>query len=84
MPEALNARGEAILRKFSKALAIDFFHTHPRAEALLWVQELQEDKQSQMGGFNIRYEHHLKSKMMGIFSDMMNHEISWCKIRYIF
>lgn len=57
---------------------------NPKAEELLWVPELQENKVSQFGGWNIRYDHQLKGKMIGIFSQIMHEEVPWCTIRYIF
>ncbi|GAB2539896.1 spore photoproduct lyase family protein [Spirosoma aerophilum] len=57
---------------------------NPKAEELLWVPELQESKVSQFGGWNIRYEHQLKRKMIAVFEDMVHDEIPWCDIRYIF
>ncbi|ADB38360.1 spore photoproduct lyase family protein [Spirosoma linguale] len=57
---------------------------NPKAEELLWVPELQESKVSQFGGWNIRYEHQLKRKMIAVFEDMVRDEIPWCEIRYIF
>ena len=57
---------------------------NPQAEALLWVPELQEDKQSQMGGWNIRYERHMKAKMIEVFKQLHQEVIPWCGIRYIF
>ncbi len=57
---------------------------NPKAEELLWVPELQENKVSQFGGWNIRYDHQLKSKMIAVFSGIMQDEIPWCGIRYIF
>ena len=57
---------------------------NPKAEELLWVPELQENKQSQFGGWNIRYDHQLKSKMIAVFERLMAEEIPWCRIRYIF
>ncbi|WP_234734427.1 spore photoproduct lyase family protein [Tellurirhabdus bombi] len=57
---------------------------NPKAEELLWMPELQEDKQSQLGGWNIRYQHQLKAKMIAIFEQLIQDEIPWCEIRYIF
>lgn len=57
---------------------------NPKAEELLWIPELQEDKQSQMGGWNIRYEHRMKSKMIEIFRQIHQEHLPWCRIRYIF
>lgn len=57
---------------------------NPKAEELLWVPELQENKRSQFGGWNIRYDHQLKGKMIEVFERMVAQEIPWCTIRYIF
>lgn len=57
---------------------------NPKAEELLWVPELQETKRSQYGGLNIRYDHQLKRKMIGVFEQLVAEEIPWCEIRYIF
>ncbi|WP_128545195.1 spore photoproduct lyase family protein [Larkinella soli] len=57
---------------------------NPKAEELLWVPELQENKRSQFGGWNIRYDHQLKSKMIRVFEGLIADEIPWCDIRYIF
>lgn len=57
---------------------------NPKAEELLWVPELQESKVSQYGGWNIRYAHQLKAKMVAVFERLMHEEIPWCRIRYIF
>lgn len=57
---------------------------NPKAEELLWVPELQENKRSQFGGWNIRYDHQLKAKMIAVFEQLITEEIPWCSIRYIF
>ncbi|MFD2934394.1 spore photoproduct lyase family protein [Spirosoma flavum] len=57
---------------------------NPKAEDLLWVPELQESKVSQFGGWNIRYAHQLKAKMVEVFEQLVHEEIPWCQIRYIF
>ena len=57
---------------------------NPKAEELLWVPSLQESKVSQFGGWNIRYDYQLKSKMIDVFSRMVREDIPWCEIRYIF
>jgi spore photoproduct lyase family protein len=57
---------------------------NPKAEELLWVPELQESKVSQYGGWNIRYDHQLKGKMVQVFEQLVTEEIPWCEIRYIF
>ncbi len=57
---------------------------NPKAEELLWVPELQENKRSQYGGWNIRYDHQLKAKMIEVFERLIGEEIPWCELRYIF
>tara|TARA_B110000977_G_scaffold36886_1_gene49544 strand:- start:3171 stop:3911 length:741 start_codon:yes stop_codon:yes gene_type:complete len=57
---------------------------NPEAERQLWVPNLQEDKTSQYGGSNVRYERHLKSKYIKKFKELHNSIIPWNKIRYIF
>jgi spore photoproduct lyase len=57
---------------------------NPKAEELLWVPEIQENKVSQYGGWNIRYDHQLKAKMIAVFERLVQEEIPWCGIRYIF
>lgn len=57
---------------------------HPKAEALLWAPSLQEGKRSQFGGFNLRYQHQLKSRWIREFKKLQQKIIPWCEIRYIF
>ncbi|WP_345952385.1 spore photoproduct lyase family protein [Mucilaginibacter sp. PAMB04168] len=57
---------------------------NPKAEELLWLPELQEQKRSSFGGVNIRYQYQLKAKMIDTFVNMLTEEIPWCGIRYIF
>ena len=57
---------------------------NPEAERQLWAPHLQEDKTSQYGGANVRYERHLKSKYIKKFKELHNSIIPWNKIRYIF
>jgi len=53
-------------------------------EHLLWQPEIQENKISQYGGKNIRYEHKLKAKYIKQWTDLHNSIIPWNTIRYIF
>ena len=57
---------------------------NPRAEELLWVPEMQETKRSQFGSYNIRYQRHLKARMIDVFKQLIDETIPWCRIRYIF
>jgi spore photoproduct lyase len=53
-------------------------------EELLWQPEIQENKTSQYGGENIRYNHILKASYIESFTDLHNSIIPWNTIRYIF
>lgn len=53
-------------------------------EHLLWNPKLQENKTSQYGGKNIRYEVKLKQSLIENFKDLHNKCIPWNTIRYIF
>jgi len=56
----------------------------PDAEAQLWAPDIQEDKISQYGGRNIRYERHRKREYINQFINLHGQIIPWNKIRYIF
>lgn len=53
-------------------------------EDLLWQPHMQEDKISQYGGKNIRYEHNLKRQFIKQFTELHDEIIPWNTIRYIF
>jgi spore photoproduct lyase len=53
-------------------------------EDLLWKPDIQEDKISQYGGFNIRYKHNLKAQYIKEWIELHNKIIPWNIIRYIF
>ena len=57
---------------------------HPQTEKDLWNPEIQEEKTSEYGGQNIRYEHRLKKEFIRAFKEVHNNVIPWNKIRYIF
>ena len=75
---------EVIFLTHNAGQHLDNLAINPKAEELLWAPELQETKQSQFGGVNIRYEHRLKSQMMDRFVGLLKEEIPWCGVRYIF
>ena len=67
----------------------DKLHKHnlinnPKAENLLWNEELQEYKQNSYGNTRVRYKYQLKSKMINRFKRMHENILPWNKIRYIF
>jgi DNA repair photolyase len=57
---------------------------HPRAEALLWRPELQEGKESEQGGANVRYRAGLKGRMVAEFRALLAARLPDCPVRYAF
>tara|TARA_Y100000004_G_scaffold56902_1_gene63299 strand:+ start:337 stop:1086 length:750 start_codon:yes stop_codon:yes gene_type:complete len=55
-----------------------------KGEEYLWNPELQENKTSEYGGENIRYNRFYKKKYIKAFKFLHNENINWQKIRYIF
>jgi len=53
-------------------------------EKYLWTPEFQENKISQYGGNNIRYNRFHKKKYIKAFESMHQDSIGWQEIRYIF
>lgn len=53
-------------------------------EDLLWTPYNQEDKKSEYGGDNIRYDKNVKSSYIEQFKTLHNTVVPWNKIRYIF
>lgn len=62
---------------------INLSRDNNQAEQLLWNPLLQENKVSQYGGNNVRYEHNFKYKLVEQISDLINKDLQ-IKIRYIF
>ena len=57
---------------------------HPKAEALLWRPEVQEQKTSQAGGDNLRYKLAIKHGLVAAFCSLLRAELPYCTIRYAF
>ncbi|WP_317044181.1 spore photoproduct lyase family protein [Pontibacter ummariensis] len=57
---------------------------NPRAEELIWAPKIQETKQSQFGGINVRYQYQRKARWISEFKALQQEVIPWCDIRYIF
>lgn len=55
-----------------------------KGEHLLWQPEIQENKISQYGGENIRYEHKQKAVFIREWTALHDSIIPWNTIRYIF
>jgi spore photoproduct lyase len=58
--------------------------TGKTGEELLWTPDIQEDKVSEYGGENVRYQFELKNSLIEKFKELHNQIIPWNKIRYIF
>jgi spore photoproduct lyase len=50
----------------------------------LWTPKMQEDKTSQYGGKNVRYQHEIKKQFIEAFIKEHDNVIPWNTIRYIF
>lgn len=57
---------------------------NPKAEELIWTPAIQETKQSQFGGINVRYKYQLKAQWISDFKKLQQEVMPWCEIRYIF
>lgn len=57
---------------------------YPESETVLWKPEIQEDKKSQYGGDNIRYQWQLKNIFINEFKSVFSQYFDIGKIRYIF
>lgn len=55
-----------------------------KGEDLLWRPDIQEEKVSQYGGKNIRYERNKKAEYIKQFVELHDEIIPWNTIRYIF
>lgn len=77
-------KAECIFLTHNKDMHKYNIDNNTKGENLLWNPELQEDKTSQYGGKNIRYNRFYKEKYIKTFRHMLNENISWQKIRYIF
>jgi len=57
---------------------------HPRAEETLWRPELQEVKQSQTGGRNVRYRSGAKRGYLDQLQALLAERLPYCRVRYAF
>ena len=57
---------------------------HPRAESLLWRPDLQEAKESEQGGTNVRYRAGLKGRVVAEFRALLAERLPYCPVRYAF
>ncbi|KAB0682617.1 spore photoproduct lyase family protein [Aureimonas leprariae] len=57
---------------------------HPKAEAMLWRPDIQEDKTSQNGARNVRYRTPWKRRWLDQFLGWMRERLPYCEVRYAF
>ena len=57
---------------------------HPKAEALLWRPDIQEEKRSETGGVNLRYRTGWKGRWLRRFLDLLEARMPYCRVRYAF
>jgi spore photoproduct lyase family protein len=57
---------------------------HPRAERVLWTPEIQQPKQSQSGGTNVRYRNAVKARAVAELTDLIGRKTPWLTVRYAF
>ncbi len=57
---------------------------HPKAEAVLWRPDLQEEKRSESGARNLRYRAGLKRRHLDELLVLMERELPYCRVRYAF
>lgn len=77
-------KAEVIFLTHNKDLHEINLKWNPKAEELIWNPSIQESKISQNGMENIRYERQLKAKSIKLFKSLMQQELPYCEIRYIF
>ncbi|MBV1800430.1 spore photoproduct lyase family protein [Siccirubricoccus sp. G192] len=57
---------------------------HPKAEALLWRPDIQEEKRSEGGQINLRYRAGWKGRWLQRFLDLLAARMPYCRVRYAF
>ncbi|MFD9245992.1 spore photoproduct lyase family protein [Streptomyces sp. NPDC059556] len=57
---------------------------HPRAEDVLWRQDLQQPKRSENGSWNVRYRNAIKAEAVGALTRLIEDRAPWLRVRYAF
>ncbi|MFF7176997.1 spore photoproduct lyase family protein [Streptomyces sp. NPDC008121] len=57
---------------------------HPRAEELLWRQDLQQPKRSENGSWNVRYRNAVKASAVDSLRRLIEARAPWLRVRYAF
>ncbi|MFH9403820.1 spore photoproduct lyase family protein [Streptomyces sp. NPDC017638] len=86
LPERVRrqAAAEVILLTHNRDLHEVNLGWHPRAEELLWRPELQEDKRSENGALNVRYDGRVKARAVHTLRGLVAAHAPWLRIRYAF
>jgi spore photoproduct lyase family protein len=80
----LQLKYEVIFLTHNKDLHELNLQWHPKAEALLWTPEVQEDKISLNKSKNIRYKRNLKKGYTYLFKRLVQRVLPFTNVRYIF
>ncbi|OKJ65679.1 radical SAM protein [Streptomyces sp. CB02009] len=57
---------------------------HPRAEDVLWRQDLQQPKRSENGSWNVRYRNTIKAEAVATLTRLIEDRTPWLRVRYAF
>ncbi|QES10441.1 spore photoproduct lyase family protein [Streptomyces venezuelae] len=57
---------------------------HPRAEDVLWRQDIQQPKRSENGSWNVRYRNATKAQAVDTLSRLIEEQAPWLRVRYAF
>ncbi|MFF5922647.1 spore photoproduct lyase family protein [Streptomyces flavochromogenes] len=57
---------------------------HPRAEDVLWRQDIQQPKRSENGSWNVRYRNATKAQAVDALSRLIEERAPWMRVRYAF
>ncbi|MFB7407171.1 spore photoproduct lyase family protein [Streptomyces sp. NPDC056202] len=57
---------------------------HPRAEDVLWRQDLQQPKRSENGSWNVRYRNAIKAEAVDTLTRLIEDRTPWLRVRYAF
>lgn len=77
-------KAEVIFLTHNKDLHEINLRWNPKGEEIIWTPQIQEAKISENGMENIRYERQLKAKSIKLFKSLMQQELPYCDIRYMF
>ncbi|MEU9294457.1 spore photoproduct lyase family protein [Streptomyces sp. NPDC048266] len=57
---------------------------HPRAEDVLWREDIQQPKRSENGSENVRYRNAVKARAVESLTRMIEARTPWLRVRYAF